>query len=752
MSEQDSSSCPPSLQQQPPPKTPSYISMNDSVSTDFDPDHKSYTRHTESSESARRALPKEYNKSVRSLADLSSTLSASSSLSGSTQHPHNDEDDDEDDNDDNDTDMNDSDARSSHSPVQTTFSTSTSPTASAEPASTIQDVNMDLPAAHPIASPSLYPQGRSQHTPHKHKHGSSRFKHYHKPKVTESPRLVYLCQKFINEKNVEALALIARRRGLPPKLRQYAWPLLLASHPYVLNPSVDAEFPTPPSSQEQIPVKRIKNEIARYQKKQAMMASSKSRTPTNNSTSTSGVTNTVVDTQRSNNQSTTPAHPSTRTTPISESPTGSSCTELAQLNKTEHLGENITSASLEAQKHEAIEDAIKAFLSKWGRTIPYSSAMVYMAFCLAEWVDPVCRLDDRNHLIKGVNASGTNVTDSQASSPELGPVESYTGVNGGHDNPYGPTSLASSRGPSPISSGNATPTLESQAHASAAHFSLHALSFQLPYVFSEVFEHLMLLCFHSTPSMLNGPRGPCDSSDTERISFFLSVSRRLLPDLAKHFDDEDVLSVIGGDEWLMWWIKWMGAKVWDRRDRARIWDMHFGWRPAPAAPGFDLHKHVEARIKHSAPDSIINDPPIEMASESLGPLPSASPPPVAAEEEVNTADVFLAQLERDLGPDPFWSPNLDDESTAAIAATATGKRSMSISARLTSEPLLEHLFVCIVLLKSKAATLLELDQSEIRGCLGRLYRSKDIESIIAEAGECWRTWRHAEDLEDEDLR
>lgn len=94
-------------------------------------------------------------------------------------------------------------------------------------------------------------------------HLSSRFKHYHRPTVSESPYLVSLVERYIVENNVEGLAKVARNRGLPPSLRQYAWPLLLSTHPFVMEPSIQDEFPDDPAriSEEhhrEVPYKRIK--------------------------------------------------------------------------------------------------------------------------------------------------------------------------------------------------------------------------------------------------------------------------------------------------------------------------------------------------------------------------------------------------------------------------------------------------------------------------------------------------------------
>lgn len=53
------------------------------------------------------------------------------------------------------------------------------------------------------------------------------------------------------------------------------------------------------------------------------------------------------------------------------------------------------------------------------------------------------------------------------------------------------------------------------------------------------------------------------------------------------------------------------------------------------------------------------------------------------------------------------------------------------------------------MIKAKKNTLLELEQSEIREYLSRLGKSKDIEGIVLEAGEIWRSWQWSE-LESEE--
>ena len=429
-----------------------------------------------------------------------------------------------------------------------------------------------------------------------------------------------LCQKYIDEQNIEGLARIARNRGLPPSKRQSAWPLLLSSHPYAVEPLIIQEYPLGPVSEELVPLRRIKGDISRYRK----------RLKTQNKSSTAAI---------SNPQSLTSAsflishqHSQASTPLLGSSPTNTNTTIASNDSSHSSFGsvetlDSYLTESLENRRFELIEESIEKFLEKWGQVIPYESGMVWAAFALADWVSPVYDIQEEQP--NNLNVSG----------PSMSALQMGVGSD------------------------------------------------LMP--FSTIFEKLMLVILHSPAPNGDGPYGPygpCDSPITDRISFFLSAVRKLLPDLASHFDEEDVLSSLGGDEWLIWWIKWLGAKVWDTNDRARIWDMYLGWRPNGA-------KNEKENCQASSLECEID-------------------------------------VENELGPDPFWNP-MELESTKIL------------------DPHTQHLFVCLALLKSKKHTLMELDQSEIRECLGRLNPCKDIESIVTESGEFWRSWKWVEENDDD---
>lgn len=431
-------------------------------------------------------------------------------------------------------------------------------------------------------SPAVWPPAHSQ----------GRFKHYHRPTVLDSPALVRAVQQSIDEMDVDALAQIARNHGLPPAQRQYAWPLLLSTHPHVTHPSIVAQFPTQPVPEDEVPVRRIRNDIARYRKRLKASSTNSHGGTTHNSVSRAT---------------------STGNSPGVLTPRGGKPpTDVSERTVAECLTD-----SMEDRRYEIIQEAVEDFLRKWGQLVAYESPMIWVAFALAEWVDPVFEFAERD----------TNSNTSQSSTPELTPVGMWD---------------------------------------ADSNFSFH-----------KVYEHLMLVIFYTPKKTSDGPSGPLDNPASDRISHFITAFRRLLPDISAHFDEEDVMSSIGGDEWLLWWVKWLGAKVFHKSNRGRMWDMYLGWRPT-----------------------------------------AESPSTVAPVQKV------------DIGP--FWDP-LHLESNALV------------------DMYTQHIFVCLAVLKAKKNTLLELDQSEIREYLGRVSKIEDMESIVTEAGELWRSWQVTEEEEDDEI-
>jgi hypothetical protein len=67
-----------------------------------------------------------------------------------------------------------------------------------------------------------------------------------------------------------------------------------------------------------------------------------------------------------------------------------------------------------------------------------------------------------------------------------------------------------------------------------------------------------------------------DEVISRRISHFLSVFRKLLPELDSYFDEEEANGF--GEEWVRNWIQWWCARELQSKDKARLWDLYLGYR------------------------------------------------------------------------------------------------------------------------------------------------------------------------------
>ncbi|AOW02145.1 hypothetical protein B0I72DRAFT_139941 [Yarrowia lipolytica] len=503
----------------------------------------------------------------------------------------------------------------------------------------------------------------------------ARFKHHKKPTVSDSPRLVELCEEYISNKNIDALAKIARQRGLPPHLRQKAWPMLLAEHPYVIEPNVGLPEPrrrtnggskSSSSSSEQckseteIPIRRLKGDLSRLQRKLKSQKMNK------------------LELQYKQLQSNPSSHVSTtlsaRSTPLSISPVSAASEGSLTMD---HLNQVVVSESHDAQRFDIYEDAIESFLTKYH--VKYESGLVWVAAAVAECVDPL-ECDNwiqvyENFLLVLLHTPQRDIGINEIEDRFSGKNYYSDGVT---SEPFCETPATSNE--NPVTNGAAAAAQAAAAEAEG----------QRP----------------KTAPASTSPSTPSSQKIashvlTDSISLFLSGFRRGLPELSAHFDEEDVLASIGGgDEWLIWWIKWMGAKTWNSSDRARVWDMYLGWKRVSDS---QCQKNIAEEAAAAAANGV---------SAPASPSSDAS--------------------ESDIGMDPFWSPmKLDRVQEPNLP------------------PRIQHLFICLAMIKAKKNTLLELEQSEIREYLSRLGKSKDIEGIVLEAGEIWRSWQWSE-LESEE--
>ncbi|KAM9938111.1 hypothetical protein OXX80_002374 [Metschnikowia pulcherrima] len=371
----------------------------------------------------------------------------------------------------------------------------------------------------------------------------------------------------------------------------------------------------------------------------------------------------------------------------------------------------------ESQLFDIVENAVFKFVVKWGKIIRYDSALTWIALGLAEWFPPITHTP---WVLLGREVSSEQHTC-------IGSLfDDYEEYIESHE--------------------NLRQSLDSMVN-DEANMRFH-----------EVYERLALVLLHSPEAAnkrMKSENFKIDKSTLpvsggtieERVSFFIYVFQRMLPELSQYFQEEEILNKFGShdDEWVLWWLKYCGSKVWARVDRGRVWDLIIGWRPqSRKAEKLVLSDSVLAKLGPDAFWSVdYEEEPVLVKGDSFSDL-------------IN--DLHIDKT-------PPSSPSLESQQSDDVKNTIPFCK---------VDPHIELLFVALSLLKAKENTLVELDQHEIRTFLSRLpaksYKLSDkykqyqeqkdrqrgsvhsdhglrydyMDSIIYEAGELWRKWLWSE--------
>ncbi|RLV86082.1 Oxidant-induced cell-cycle arrest protein 5 [Meyerozyma sp. JA9] len=350
---------------------------------------------------------------------------------------------------------------------------------------------------------------------------------------------------------------------------------------------------------------------------------------------------------------------------------------------------------IEMEMLEVLEKAIFKFVKKWGKIIKYDQAITWIALGLAEWLPPI---ENTHWVLIGRDVSSsdnlyiTNIMDEYSTYIENVPdLEDY------------------------LNDVIASPQMK----------------------FSDVFERLVLVLLHSPENRTRSPSSKVNKTTLplnggtieDRVSFFIYCLRKLLPELSDYFQEEQILNKFGSndDEWLIWWLKWCGAKVWSRMDRGRIWDMILGWRlqnPKKSTAYYqDKLKLTKHQLEKLGPDVFwsVSQHDEDKVDEGEG------------HDEFKKSGSFKDLLHGlSMANISASSSNTNSPSESTSPLLTPTRRSSSSSTSLSEgiddmnipfsrlDPHIELVFISLALLKSKEGTLVELDQHEIRQFLSRL--------------------------------
>ena len=594
-----------------------------------------------------------------------------------------------------------------------------------------------------------------------------------------------LCQTFLKTRNITGLAMLARQAGLPLHLRCKIWPILLKYHPFVQNPYLeiddnddDDEDDDGDEEEEEIEEEQQQNGKegleAAEQKEKDGQAEKEQDGKTNDSSpdSSDGSSKHSSTSSRKSSCKSSSNDDYTYKIPYKEIKFDlRKYLRSAERYKPKVLTLEVKDMfEIQEKIFDIIEHAVIKFLKKWGTIVHYNSALAWIALGLAEWVPPLpnsqfvlCGRDD-------VAKNGTklrNIDDSY--------FESLNNSNAASD----ASSLFDS--PFSLSPESATP-LASPQNTPPNGFK--------PMSFAEIYERMVLVILH-TPDPATIENAEISSRIsvskelkqlsllpytggfiTDRISFFLFCMRKLLPELHSYLAEEDCLN---GD-WILWWLKYAGSKVWSRYDRGRTWDLLLGYRTN--CKNFEsnmkaLSELTPEQIRLLGPDLFWN--PMENMNDDSNDesllknlknlknvkLNSASEPKTSSgiiddeeegegEGEGEDGEDFSTIPPRDKHDRSLSvltlmsknrSPSLSVDKTPTLASlplnsphtplSNLSENELSLAPLDEIEPIsqlpfskinphVQIIFISLAFLKSKEFTITELDQSEIKTLFGRL--------------------------------
>lgn len=388
--------------------------------------------------------------------------------------------------------------------------------------------------------------------------------------------LTALCDQFIRERNHLGLALIARQKGIPASLRHKVWPILLKYHPYVINPYLNATVEK--ESDNEIPVNKIHNDLMKYFR-------------VRNKSDREG-SNLTLNSRNGSIPSSIPSSSGSSPTP-----------------------DDLKQSLIEEEIVKTLEDSIHKFFKKWGAIIKYDSGFSWIALNLAEWFPPI---PDSTLVLIGRDVMNKNdeLNKHIISLAEIQdmPFEGYDSTDTLSDYNSECGSEDYIENILNITNHFTQKFRLDDAKSITSHDSEIS---NISMTFSEVYERLVLVLLHSNERSQEDyeEEAKCDHVDNgneihtddvtpqashdskngsshltlsrqeiyfksgeidKRIGFFLKAFNNLLPELYRSFTEDEIVN--NKNQWITWWLKYCGAKVLNKFDRARLWDSIIGFR------------------------------------------------------------------------------------------------------------------------------------------------------------------------------
>lgn len=507
-----------------------------------------------------------------------------------------------------------------------------------------------------------------------------------KPSFNYDLEVFNLCKEYLNTRNHHGLALITRQKGIPPFLRFKVWPILLKSHPFVINPFIQPD--------------------------QDLMKESSSSS-TSSSTSTTG---SPINSEHSsikdgilNQGNDTREEPQPQPSDPHEEIRRKIKRDLGKyIQRLKYSQSKYTVSELEHQIISILEDSVLKFILKWGKIIKYDLSLTWVALNLAEWFPPIPKTP---WVLVGRDYSTAD------SSLVINLMDDYSNYI---DN---------------------IPDLKS--YLENLIYNDEKISNMS---FREVFERLVLVLLHCPEpesrrkkSEVSKHASDLDHSHVqsmkvnkttlpktggtieERVSYFIYCLRKLLPELSQYFHEEQILTKFGclDDEWLIWWLKFCGTKVWSKYDRGRIWDFMLGWRLKNPRRDFNYYYEKLNYVNRNTLEKLGPDIFWSVGSEDNNNVERfKNNQGLTRDKKTSSFKDLINDLHNDLHISKKVSTSPDVRNTSHSSILDSSPNFSIPFSRV--DPHIALIFISLSLLKSKENTLVELDQHEIRQYLSRL--------------------------------
>lgn len=446
-------------------------------------------------------------------------------------------------------------------------------------------------------------------------------------------KLIHLIINLIKFNDHDTLAFIARTYGIPPQLRHIVWPILLKYHPMCISPNILSNLVTWDSQTKSYqflqPLNKregnltsnlnnlnhlspissttstltnanedleylIKHDLKKYFHKRINKSSSSSSSSTlNKSKINHPINENIV---------------SNPTTPINENKTFNTSSPSNNTSTTNNYNNNNNNIHKKYSEKEIIillKNAIMAFLNKWSSVFKYENGLAWVALGLAEWF-PIMGSINEPIVLTGRRHSKDQKDKSKSTNDE------NNNNNNNDSNNYNIK--------------NTDDYLPNKKHNDESINNLYKeyplpqrLKDKLPeeyqFQFNELYERLLLVILHCPDTVMArdqiNKEFPLQSTNmsnyfpilsggdlTFQSQTFFKIFASILPELYQPLMEETDFPQTNSSKstWLYWWIKFSGAKVLQRQDRGRLWDILLGWRPKPNMNSINFYLNYNTKI------------------------------------------------------------------------------------------------------------------------------------------------------------